>query len=117
MSVGAAEPVAAEDDSLIEGDDDELVLLRQPPLNMALTSSQAKTISSGGEPVRWMCRRHELKLAASGCTYLASGRTRCEWKMNLFGEKNRLHMKHLMHLAREELYRDGRKAPRQPQAH
>lgn len=95
---------ATEDGSMIDdGDDDELVLLRQPPLNMALTSSQAKTISSGGDPVRWMCRRHELKLAASGWTYLDSGRTRCEWKMNLFGEKNRLHIKHLMHLALDEL--------------
>ena len=33
-----------------------------------LTSSQAKTISSGGSPSRRMCLRHELKLAASGCT-------------------------------------------------
>lgn len=28
----------------------------------------------------------ELKLAASGCVYLASG-VRCEWKMNLLGEE------------------------------
>lgn len=88
-----------------------------PPLNIAFTSSQACTISSGGDPLSFMCLRHELKLAASGCTYLSFGLRRCEWKMNLLGEKNRPHTVHLMHLAREELYRDGRNDPRHPQAH
>lgn len=60
--------------------------LRDPPLNMALTSSQANMTSSGGLAESLMCRRQELKLAASGCTYLDSGR-RWEWKMNLLGEK------------------------------
>lgn len=50
-----------------------------------------------------MWRRHELKLAASGWTYLESGR-RCEWKINLLGEKNNPHRAHLIHLARDELY-------------
>lgn len=88
-----------------------------PPLNIALTSSQAWVISSGGPPLNFMCRRHELKLAASGCTYLSLGLNRWEWKMNLFGEKNNPHIEHLMHFALEELYRAGRKEPRQPQAH
>lgn len=88
-----------------------------PPLNIALTSSQAWTTSSGGFPDSFMCRRHELKLAASGWTYLSDGPIRCEWKMNLFGEKKRPQYAHLMHLARELLYRAGRNAPRHPQAH
>lgn len=37
--------------------------------------------------------------------------------MNLLGEKNNPHVVHLMHFALEELYRDGRKEPLQPQAH
>jgi hypothetical protein len=59
--------------------------------------------SSGGEPLSFMCLLQELKLAASGCTYLAAGPVRCEWKMNLLGEKKRPHRVHLMHFAREEL--------------
>lgn len=74
-----------------------------PPLNIALTSSQACTTSSGGLPDSFMCRRHELKFAASGCTYLSDGPIRCEWKMNLLGEKNRPQYAHLMHFARELL--------------
>lgn len=37
--------------------------------------------------------------------------------MNLLGEKNKPHTVHLMHLAREELYLDGRNDPLHPQAH
>ena len=33
---------------------------------------------------------YELKLAASGLMYSASGDVGCEWKMNLLGEKKRL---------------------------
>lgn len=72
--------------------------------------------SSGGLPLSRMWRRQELKLAASGWTYLAAGPVLWEWNMNLLGEKKRPHVEHLMHLALEELYREGRKAPRQPQA-
>lgn len=46
-----------------------------------------------------MCLLHELKLAASGWTYLSFAPILCEWKMNLFGEKNKPHIEHLMHLA------------------
>lgn len=88
-----------------------------PPLNIALTSSQAWVISSGGLPLSFMCLRQELKFAASGWMYLSPGPIRCEWKMNLFGEKNSPQYEHLMHLARDELYLDGRKDPRHPQAH
>ena len=59
--------------------------------------------SSGGEPLSFMCLLQELKLAASGCTYLAVGPVRWEWKMNLLGEKKRPQRVHLMHLALEEL--------------
>lgn len=101
--------VVGEDLGCFAGFDDsrELVLPNSrflvPPLNIALTSSQACTISSGGVPDNFMCRRQELKFAASGCTYLSDGLSRCEWKMNLFGEKNRPQYVHLMHLARELL--------------
>lgn len=88
-----------------------------PPLNMALTSSHAWTISSGGLPVSFMWRLQELKFAASGWTYLSLAERRWEWKMNLLGEKNRPHIEHLIHLALDELYRDGRNWPRHPQAH
>lgn len=37
--------------------------------------------------------------------------------MNLLGEKNKPQIVHLMHLALDELYLDGRNDPRQPQAH
>lgn len=80
------------------------ILFLVPPLNMAFTSSQAWTTSSGGVPLSFICRRQELKLAASGCTYLSPGPTRCEWKINLFGEKKRPQYAHLMHFARDELY-------------
>jgi hypothetical protein len=40
--------------------------------NLTLTSSQAKTTSSGGSPSSLIWRRQELKFAASGCIYLAS---------------------------------------------
>lgn len=61
--------------------------MRVPPLNIALTSSQAWLSSSVADlSLSLRCRRHELKLAASGWVYLASG-VRCEWKMNLLGEK------------------------------
>ena len=46
--------------------------------------------------------------------YSASAEVRCEWKMNLLGEKNKLQYKHLIHFARLELYLEGRNAPRQP---
>lgn len=89
----------------------ELAAIRRflvPPLNMAFTSSHACTTSMGGSPSNRMCRRHELKLAASGCTYLLSAR-RCEWNTNLFGLKNMAQYRHLMHLARDELYLVGKK--------
>lgn len=100
-----------------DDEDDDIKRFRVPPLNMALTSSQACVISSGGPPLSFIWRRHELKFAASGWMYLSPGPTRCEWKINLFGEKNRPQYEHFMHLARDELYRDGRNEPRQPQAH
>lgn len=98
--LGCLEGVAAPEDA----DADASRRLRVPPLNMALTSSHAWTTSSGGAPLRRRWRRHELKLAASGCTYLAVGPERCEWKMNLLGEKKRPQRAHFMHLALEELY-------------
>lgn len=64
-----------------------IILFLVPPLNMALMSSHAYTISSGGSPRSFVCRRHELKFAASGCTYLSLSERRCEWKTNLLGEK------------------------------
>ena len=60
----------------------DIILLRVPPLNMALTSSQLCTTSSGGSPSSRMWRRHELKLAASGCTYFPPSASRCEWNTN-----------------------------------
>lgn len=90
-----------EDAILVMGAD--MSRLRVPPLNIALTSSQACATSSGGVPLSRKCRRHELKLAASGCTYLSLAETRCEWKMNLLGEKKSPQKVHLMHLARDEL--------------
>lgn len=97
------------------GDDISRFLV--PPLNIAFTSSQACATSSGGVPLNLKCRRQELKFAASGCTYLSLADTRCEWKINLLGEKNNPQNEHLMHFARDELYRDGKNDPRQPQAH
>lgn len=79
--------LAGPGDSLAFGLLNNLFLV--PPLNIAFTSSQACTTSSGGLPDNFICLRHELKLAASGCTYLSDGPILCEWKMNLFGEKNR----------------------------
>lgn len=80
------------------------ILFLVPPLNIALTSSQAWTTSTGGLPLSFMCRLHELKFAASGWTYLSPGPTRWEWNMNLFGEKKSPQYAHLMHFARDELY-------------
>ena len=48
-----------------------IILFLVPPLNIALTSSQAKVTSSGGFPRSLVWRRQELKLAASGWTYLS----------------------------------------------
>ena len=49
---------------------------------LALTSSQLCTTSSAGSPSSRMWRRHELKLAASGCTYFPPSASRCEWNTN-----------------------------------
>lgn len=54
------------------------ILFLVPPLNIAFTSSQAWTTSSGGVPLNFICLLQELKLAASGCTYLSPGPTRWE---------------------------------------
>ena len=51
-AAGMGLDVAADMGDEEQVDDD--ALLRLPPLNMALTSSQAKDTSSGGVPVRWM---------------------------------------------------------------
>ena len=48
-----------------------IILFLVPPLNIALTSSQAKVTSSGGFPRSLVWRLQELKLAASGWTYLS----------------------------------------------
>lgn len=45
---------------------DDISRFRVPPLNIAFTSSHACATSSGGVPLNLKCRRHELKLAASG---------------------------------------------------
>ncbi len=50
-------------------DAEDIILLRVPPLNIALTSSHACETSSDGSPLRRMWRRQLLKLAASGWTY------------------------------------------------
>lgn len=97
--------------------DEDNNLFLVPPLNIALTSSQACTISSGGLPLSFICRLQELKLAASGWIYLSLALNRWEWNINLLGEKNKPQIVHLMHLALEELYLEGRKDPLHPQAH
>lgn len=62
------------------------ILLRVPPLNMALTSSHLWVSSWSCSRYSLRCLRQELKLAASGWLYLAAG-VRWKWKMNLLGEK------------------------------
>lgn len=80
------EPPVAEDGIVVDcgvlrspsDDVSEATRFLVPPLNIALTSSHAYTMSCGGPPKSFMCRRQELKLAASGCTYLSLGPIRCE---------------------------------------